>query len=489
MTRASLHYPLSRIVRSHVPELLKFVPAPLVALAAGLPLAQVRTLKSDPRVLPPVRLIEKLCLRLGVKPTQILSLETAATLRDIAPAWFSDGTGKAKIAICGMGNLGHALAGTLGARPDISIRVLVSDAARAEQVERDIAATGGIRVLRDGPDLVSHPDVITHVSEDAVGDADLVILCVPGHVHLPLMRKVVTCMRDGSYLTAIPAAGGFNWKAQAVLEETGRNLGVFGIGAVPWMCKLQGPATVKISDGKKLNALQALCAADSVFVTDIMSLLLGMPMIEMGSFLNINLGPANQLLHPGIMYSLFRDWSGEPLAQAPLFYQGLSDDGARVLQALSDELVGVARGIHARVPDYWMSSTVSLHTGIRIGYDGQIADSSTLRNTIVTNRAYQGVRTPMLAVPGGLAPNFGSRFFIEDIPHGMAILKGVAEIVGIQTPTTDSVMQWCQQKMGREYLVRGRLGGRDVSETAAPQVFGITTPEKLVASCMPAPSR
>lgn len=466
--------------------MLRFVPSGFVSWLTGLPRSEITVLKSDPRALPPLRMVEKLCLRFGVRPTRIIALDPEGTLRDVAPDWFRDGSGRAKIAVCGMGNLGFALIGMLAARSDLSVRALVSSETRADAVESAITERGGIRVIADDTEIVGRPEFVTHIPARAVADADLVVLCVPGHVHLPLLRTILPLMRKGAYLTAVPAAGGFNWKAQAVLRETGAGVGVFGIGGVPCMCKLQdAAATVRVSHAKRINALQPLRAADSGFVTDVTSLLLGMPMIDMDTFLNINLAPANQILHPGILYSLFRDWDGKPLAEAPLFYEGLTDEGAAILQALNDELLAVARGIHAKVPSYWMSSAVSLHMGIRVGYDGQIGDASTLHSAIVTNQAYQGVRTPMRRTPEGLMPDFESRFLVEDIPHGMAILKGVAEIVDIETPTLDSVMTWCQERMGKEYLRGGRLCGRDVGETDAPQVFGIDDPETLVARCRP----
>ena len=100
------------------------------------------------------------------------------------------------------------------------------------------------------------------------------------------------------------------------------------------MCKLQGPGVVRISNAKSVNAFQALRASDSAFVADLMGVLLGMPMIEMESFLNISLAPSNQLLHPGILYAQFRDWDGTPLTEAPLFYEGLTAEGARILGAM-----------------------------------------------------------------------------------------------------------------------------------------------------------
>ena len=63
--------------------------------------------------------------------------------------------------------------------------------------------------------------------------------------------------------------------------------------------------------------------------------------------------------------------------------------------------------------------------------------------------------------PDGLRPDFNSRFFVEDVPDGLVIVKGVAEIAGVETPMLDRVLSWCQGHMSKEYLVGDRLRGRD----------------------------
>ncbi|NOR40102.1 MAG: hypothetical protein GQ537_02700 [Gammaproteobacteria bacterium] len=73
----------------------------------------------------------------------------------------------------------------------------------------------------------------------------------------------------------------------------------------------------------------------------------------------------------------------------------------------------------------------------------------------------------------GWEPDFSNRYFTEDIPLGLCIYKGVADIAGVNTPVIDTVISWAQGHMGKEYILNGTLSGRDVSETNAPQRFGI----------------
>lgn len=38
----------------------------------------------------------------------------------------------------------------------------------------------------------------------------------------------------------------------------------------------------------------------------------------------------------------------------------------------------------------------------------------------------------------------------EDIPAGLVVIKGIALLAGVDTPTIDAVMYWCQSKAGKK---------------------------------------
>ena len=62
----------------------------------------------------------------------------------------------------------------------------------------------------------------------------------------------------------------------------------------------------------------------------------------------------------------------------------------------------------------------------------------------------------------------------EDIPYGLVVIRGIAEIVGVETPNIDKVLLWSQEKMGKEYLVNSKIQGKDVEKSRAPQRNGLT---------------
>lgn len=481
--------PRSSIIRSKVPGILKKVPARIFAAKAGIPLDLAMILKRDERLVPPVPLIEGLCFTYGLTPDAIVGLDPAVGLKELAPGWYARSDGKVRIAVCGMGNLGHVFAGLLAHRPDFEVSVLVSSEQRAEHIRRGLTETGAIRVSGLGGDTAGTPALVTHQPAAALAAADLVVLCVPAHAHQLLLGRVVPHMKRGSYLICAPAWGGFHWKAQAVLAETRSDVRVVGIASIPWMCKLTRPgAEVRVMGAKSINGFVPLRDTDTSFAADVCSLLLGMPMVPMASALDINLSPGNQILHSAIAYAMFRGREDRPLAEAPLLYEGMTQETADIVEQMNNELIAVARGVHAHASGFVPSRLLSLHNALRVAYPGQIADPSTLRSTIATNAAYRGIRMPMRAIEGGLLLDTRSRFFAEDVPQGMAMIKGIATLAGIATPTLDGVMTWCQDRMEKQYLIGDRLIGRDIGETAAPQVFGIDSVSRLVEVSRPSNS-
>lgn len=62
-----------------------------------------------------------------------------------------------------------------------------------------------------------------------------------------------------------------------------------------------------------------------------------------------------------------------------------------------------------------------------------------------------------------------------DLPCGMVVIRGIAELAGVPTPMLDEVIMWCQQVMGSEFLlVDGKVAGRDLGITRCPQIYGFT---------------
>lgn len=78
-------------------------------------------------------------------------------------------------------------------------------------------------------------------------------------------------------------------------------------------------------------------------------------------------------------------------------------------------------------------------------------------------------------------PMLSLRVFIQRIfPIGVCITKHSSQFVGVETPTIDYVLDWYFQMTGKEYFQKDGSFGKDIMETAIPQINGIQTVEDLV---------
>ncbi len=76
-------------------------------------------------------------------------------------------------------------------------------------------------------------------------------------------------------------------------------------------------------------------------------------------------------------------------------------------------------------------------------YDGQVSDNSSLKRIFNTNLGYSRVPFPM--VPANkegdkVTLNLQARFFWEDVPYGLVILKDIAEMFSVKTPQVDKMI-------------------------------------------------
>lgn len=85
---------------------------------------------------------------------------------------------------------------------------------------------------------------------------------------------------------------------------------------------------------------------------------------------------------------------------------------------------------------------------------------------------------------GGAIPNVNSRFFWEDIPYGLCILKNFGDIFGVPMPNTEKIIKWHQKFMGVKFLTNDN-SLINAQITGAPARYGYSTKEDLVAMSLP----
>eukprot|EP00043_Microstomoeca_roanoka_P021353 m.255133 g.255133 ORF g.255133 m.255133 type:complete len:405 (-) comp19135_c0_seq1:258-1472(-) len=389
------------------------------------------------------------------------------------------------VTICGGGNAAHVAAGMFASR-GATVNLYFSFEDEAKRFKEGCDKAGGVTVKRKAKTYFGKPAVISHKPEECIPSTDIVLLIVPAFAHEPILKEITPHLKHGAAVGAIPGPGAFDLLALHALGDvfTEKNITLFAGTSLPWACRFDEYGVSATLLGVKTNVDITTHPNDDAernqAIADALTRLHDDTAFHCrGHFLTTTLWPTNAVIHPGITYGIWHDWDGQPLDEAPLFYQNCNKYTGDILDGISNEIAACVEVLQSKGAD--LSHWMKIDTYLLDVYGDVIADHSSTARIFATNDAFQGLKAPVKQRPDGkVEPNFQTRYLTEDLPHGLAVLRGIAEICGVPTPTMDKVLLWAQPLIDQEYLVDGKIQGKDVAHSGCPQRFGITTPEALV---------
>jgi hypothetical protein len=390
-----------------------------------------------------------------------------------------------QVTVCGGGNAAHALVGLLAAQGSHLVNVYLSFEREARLWQAGIASQGGIEVLQREATRLGRPHAISCDPSQVLPGSQLVLLALPAFAHQAVLQQIAPYLDSGAWLGAIPARGAFDLCAWDALGEKCFSLTLFGLQSLPWACRIiDYGRSVKILGTKARLDLAAWPAVRAAPLAQQLGALLGICLDPAAEFISLTLAGTGQLIHPGILYGRFQDWDGRPLAEASLFYQGVDAPTAGILEQMSAEVQQLRRALQDHFPSLDLSAVRPLAEWLLRSYPDDILDKTSLQTMFNTNRSYAGLQVPVRPqtegpLPAGLLPDFQSRYLSEDIPYGLIPTRGIAELAGVAMPTIDRVILWAQARLDQEYLVAGKLRGRHLTATRAPQRYGLHSLEQL----------
>lgn len=392
--------------------------------------------------------------------------------------------GDPTLLVCGGGNGAHTIAGLAG-RCGIKVRWMSLFADEAERIDKAMGSAG-LDVIKDGK-VVSNcrPDYIGNDPAKAVPGATLIVFSMPAFAHAQYFNAIKPHLEPNAVVAGVPGQFGYQFQAAKILE--GCSFSLLCFETMPWACRIA-------EFGKKVEILGDKDSISSSFnpgtrdpacpdAVSMMQALLGeFPVIDLAdNYLEVNLFT---IVHPPILYGQWKDWDGKPVAEKPLFYQGLNELGANMLSKVSDELLAIGAAIQAKAPHLDMSGVLHIFDWYKKAYPNDIDDWSSLQAAMRCCKSYRGLRHAMKeAEGGGYVPDWKYRYLTEDLPYSYAITKGIAELAGVSTPAIDEVLLWGQEKMGKSFLVDGKLNGADIGSTRAPQAYGLNSLQALIDLC------
>jgi opine dehydrogenase len=368
------------------------------------------------------------------------------------------------IAVCGGGSLAHATVAVLGAQADVEVRILTRQPTRWSRLVRAI--------YLDLAEVAGKVAIASNKPSEVIPGAQIVILCVPSCAREQTLAAIAPFLDRDTWIGCVPGFGGFEWQSRSVIGPEAK---VFGLQRVPYVRKtISYGEAVWISGIRPRLVLGALPASEAPTISRLIEQLLGIPTDPIANYLPITLSASNSLFHPARIYSAFASLANKAvLSEQALFYEEWDDTASRTYLALDGELQAICSKIPADMTD---AQPIRLHYGID--------DEAGLTRRIRSLRSLRDRYLPLLRTDTGYVPDVHSYYFSEDIPFGLVIVKGVAEIVGVATPMIDTVIGWAQRAMGRDYIRGDRLAGKDAALLPIPAHFGISNAAELVARAL-----
>ncbi|MDR1203703.1 MAG: NAD/NADP octopine/nopaline dehydrogenase family protein [Tannerellaceae bacterium] len=361
------------------------------------------------------------------------------------------------ICICGGGSLGHVIAATLSNKGYVvNLWTGHPDKWQSEITINDLNGKtfkGTLHIVSDRP-------------EETVAVSDAMLLCVPGFMVEQLLREAKPYVRPEMLIGSVVCSNGFFWIARHILGTTA---GLFGFQRVPYICRITEYGKSAVIKGYKSKLKITGCPDTPIdALAGMFSHVFETPTDVLGHYLEATLTNSNPLLHPARIFGMLSRETTDSFDKEFMFYEEWDDYSSDVLIRCDNEfqqIIGklpVNRNEIPGILDYYEST-----------------DAASLTRKIRSITAFEGIKMSMVREGATYTVDYANRYFTEDIPFGLLIIKSIAVAMKVETPSIDNVLRWMQNKMQKEYLTASGLQGKDLSGSGIIQNFGIHTIEQL----------
>lgn len=390
---------------------------------------------------------------------------------------------KPSVCIIGGGNAAHALAALLP-HQGYETRMFCPFKDQADRINAGLLEQDGFMhadfAAHNEPNgrIKGGPLLVSKDAKDVIPSSDVLMMPLPSFTYTSTLNDIKPYLHEGQTLCVTPGQGGFDWIAEDILgTDLLSKITVVGLMPMPFNCRVTDFGKhVHVQELKKHYSMGVIPASAYDTSKQMIEDIFGGSVLPAGegTFLECSMFPINAIIHPSRLFTLLSSWKeGETLDENPLFYEDFTPEGAKCMDETNKELIEIgkrltAKGCPVDIPHIfdWLGCYVY----------GEPSESN-IQRFFQTNDAYKGFRCPLIPAKSGkgFVPDFENRYFTEDIPCGLCLYKGLADIAEVDTPKIDEIIMYCQHHMKKEYVVNGKLVGKDVGETSAPQKFGINT--------------
>ena len=366
-----------------------------------------------------------------------------------------------RVCIIGGGNIGAAIAAMITASKG-NLAEIVLHTSQAESLDKSFYGLNGDSGLRIGVTLRK----ITNSYHEAVDNADVIFITHPSFMVRKTVGEILPYLKKGAAVGVVPGSGGAEFFS-AQLTEKGHIF--FGADRVPCISRRQPDGNVTYFPKASIRIGTIPCG-EAAKACMVIGDLLGIQCLPLACYLTVALTPSNPILHTARLYAIFKDYQkGKVYPHKIFFYREWDLLSSEILLACDAELQHICKALNSLPLEV---IPLSIH------YESDTPERLTKK--IRSIRSLENIESPMIEEGKGFIPDLKSRYFTEDFPYGLCILKDFARICGIDVPYMDMILRWYEKLSGVSYFQGTEFFGRDLRKDALPQGYGLATVQSII---------
>ena len=354
-----------------------------------------------------------------------------------------------KFAVLGAGHGGTAMAGHLSLMGfDVSLYN------RGEQRLRAIQSAGGLELLADGVGTLPHGfaklNIVTTDPREAIEGRQILMVVVPATAHRFIAEQIAPNLVDGQIIILNPGRTGGALEVLKTIRDAGccADIVVAEAQTFLYASRSMNPAQTKIFRIKHSIPVAALPAYRTPEV--VKALRPAFPHFVPGdNVMKTSLDNIGAIFHPAVTVlnsARIESTNGD----FDYYTEGITPAISMILESMDKERVHVAEALGFRA--------MTAREWLYIAYD---AAGRTLYEAMRANRGYDGIKAPKTVF---------HRYISEDIPMSLVPIASLGTIVGVDTPSIDSIIHLGSVLHGVDYRTQGRtaetlgLAGKSLKE-------------------------
>eukprot|EP01006_Ploeotia_vitrea_P014017 TRINITY_DN37055_c0_g1_i1.p1 TRINITY_DN37055_c0_g1~~TRINITY_DN37055_c0_g1_i1.p1 ORF type:complete len:397 (+),score=50.94 TRINITY_DN37055_c0_g1_i1:50-1240(+) len=383
-----------------------------------------------------------------------------------------------QVCVCGGGNAAHVMIQEL-TTSGCKVNLFAPFADEAEKFNSLLPKEGLKCDMIDGSSKYGQLQAVSKDPAAVIPGSKFIFVPLPCFAHEATLRAVVPHCDDDAVICAMPTTGAFDFIGTKVLKELGReSITLAGLSPLPYVCRIVDYAKqVRLFGKKERVHFATLPASRGAEVAAQLEPLLGLKLDIAPSFLVLTLTPTNPIMHTGRLYGLFgdTDWRTKKFEKNVLFYEECDDLSDRFLKELDAENQLIVQACEKVVPGCIGGKVLPLPDYLKSVYGKDITCWDSPKACYQSNCQFKGVGSPMKQLEDGTwVPDFKSRYFTEDFPFGLLTNKGIAQLLGVATPTMDKIILWAQKEMDCKWLAEDGTISCECTNARTPQALGVT---------------